>query len=159
LAADDELGYVYAADESQAVRKYYADPDLKKNEQIVTFGTGDGFQGDREGIGIYKCMDGTGYLLVSSQGNKSVKIYRREGEKGNPHKHLLLTTVFTTGAEETDGLEVTSLPAGPIFPKGFLAKHNSKGRNFVLYAWEEVAQNFLKICVDANGEALSNRAK
>jgi 3-phytase len=146
LVADDELGYVYAADETKAVRKYYADPDLNKNEQIVAFATRDGFKGDREGIGIYKCDDGTGYILISSQDNKSVKIYHREGEKEDPHRHNLLATVVTNGAKNTDGLEVTSQSAGPTFPKGFLVKHNSKSRNFVLYAWEDIAGNELKIC-------------
>jgi len=146
LAADDELGYVYASDETKAVRKYYADPDLNQNEQIVAFATRDGFKGDREGIGIYKCDDNTGYLLISSQDNKSVKIYRREGEKANPQQHDLLATVLTNGSKDTDGLEVTNQPAGPKFPKGFLAKHNSKGLNFVLYAWEDIAGDDLRIC-------------
>jgi 3-phytase len=146
LAADDELGYVYASDEAEAVRKYYADPELNKNEQIIAFAKRDGIKGDREGIGIYKCDDGTGYILISSQGNQSVKIYRREGEKDNPHQHDLLATVVTNGAKSTDGLEVTSRPAGPKFPKGFLAKHHSDGRNFSFYAWEDIAGKSLRVC-------------
>jgi len=121
------------------VRKYYADPDLNKNEQIVAFAT-------RDGIGIYKCDGNTGYLLISSQDNKSVKIYRREGEQTNPHQHDLLATILTNGSKDTDGLDVTNLPAGPKFPKGFLAKHDSKGLNFVLYAWEDIAGDELRIC-------------
>jgi 3-phytase len=152
LVADDELGYVYASDESKAVRKYYANPDWEDHGQIVAFAKGDGIDEDREGLGLYKCADGTGYLLVSSQGSSTVKVYRREGEPDDPHKHVLIATIDTRGSSETDGLEVTSLAAGPIFPNGFLAKHNSKGRNFALYAWEDIAQSGLKICTQNKGE-------
>jgi len=156
LVADDELGYVYASDESKAVRKYYADPEMKNDDQITAFATGDGFKGDREGIGIYKCSDGAGYLIISSQDNKSVKIYRREGEKDNPHQHDLVTTVMTSGSNETDGLEVTSSAAGPTFPNGLLAKHNSKGKNFAFYAWEEIAEGKLTICKDGKKSSATN---
>lgn len=145
LVADDELGYVYAADEHRAVRKYYADPDLHHNEQIVAFATDDGITGDREGLALYKLTDGTGYLLLSSQGDNTLKVYRREGDAGNPHKHGLVTTIKTKGSIETDGLEVTSQSAPPNFSQGLLVKHNSPGRNFIFYGWEDVAQTHLKI--------------
>jgi 3-phytase len=80
LVADDELGYVYASDEPNAVRKYYADPDRGNNDQIVAFATGDGIAGDREGLAIYRCPGGTGYLLLSDQNGTDVKVYRREGD-------------------------------------------------------------------------------
>ncbi|MDZ7289281.1 MAG: phytase [candidate division KSB1 bacterium] len=146
LVADDELGYVYASDEPNAVRKYYADPDRGNNDQIVAFATGDGISGDREGLAIYKCAGGTGYLLVSSQGNTTVKVYRREGEVGNPHKHTLVTTIKTNGSSNTDGLDVTNRPTSEKFPKGFLVTHNSSGNQFNLYPWEMIAQTFLTIC-------------
>jgi len=146
LVADDELGYVYASDETKAIRKYYADPDFGNNDQIVAFATGDGISGDREGLGLYQCANGTGYLLLSNQSGTNVKVYRREGESGNPHQHTLLTTIKTNGSNETDGLDVTNRPTSSQFPKGFLITHNSPGKQFKLYAWEEIAQNFLAIC-------------
>ena len=138
MAADDELGFLYASDEEHAVFKYHAAPDAPA-EPICTFATGDGIKGDREGIAIYKCPDGTGYLLLSSQGNSTVKVYRREGD------NEFLGTVDTLGSHRTDGLDVTPCPAGPQFPKGFLVCHNSRGKNFVLYAWEDVAGSALKV--------------
>ncbi len=149
LVADDELGYVYASDEPHAIRKFYADPARGDNNQIVAFATGDGISGDREGLGIYKCPGGTGYLVASCQGNSTVKIYRREGEAGDPHKHKLLTTIRTKGSKSTDGLDITNLPTSATFPKGFLVKHNAPGRQFVLYAWEDIAQTYLSICPES----------
>jgi hypothetical protein len=149
LVADDELGYIYASDENHAIRKYYADRDLGKDDQIVAFATGDGISGDREGLAIYKCADNTGYLLLSNQSGTDVKVYRREGEKGDPHQHTLLTTIKTTGSSQTDGLDVTNRPASSQFSKGFLITHHAPGSQFKLYAWEDIAQTYLSICPGA----------
>ncbi len=146
LTTDDKLGYIYACEEPAAVRKFYADPDLGHDQQIVAFATGDGISGDREGVAVYGCVDGTGYILVSSQGNTTVKVYRREGDNGNPHKHALLTTIKTNGSSGTDGLDVTNRPTSPQFPKGFLITHNSPGKQFKLYAWEDIAKDYMTIC-------------
>jgi 3-phytase len=89
-------------------------------------------------MAIYDCGGGKGWILLSSQGDGTVKVYRREGEPGNPHKHVLVATLHTEGSSSTDGLDVTSRPAVG-FPNGFLAKHDSSGRNFVLYSWSDVA--------------------
>ncbi len=145
IVADDELGYVYISEEDCCIHKFYADPDMG-NQQLAEFAHTDGIEPDREGLGIYACQDGGGYLLLSSQGNRRVKVYRREGDPGNPHSHTLVTTIYTADATSTDGLDVTSRPAGSIFPHGLLAKHHSSGKNFRLYAWEEIAQNYLTVC-------------
>jgi 3-phytase len=150
LVADDGFGYLYAAEEDFGVHKFYADPS-RGDMRLALFATGDGITGEREGIAIYKCNDGTGYLLLSSQGDTAVKVYPREGAPGNPHQHNLITTIKTNGAVETDGLEVTSLPTSVDFPYGFLVSHNSIGRNFRLYAWEDIAQTYLKKCLGSIG--------
>ena len=151
LVADDELGYLYTSDERKAVRKYHADPDSGDDSSIAAFALkADGIRGDREGLAMYKCADGTGYLLLSSQGSGTVKVYRREGEPGEPHQHPLLATIVTTGSSKTDGLDMTSAAAGTNFPSGFIIKHNAPKKNFALYSWEDAAQSFLKTCVDGD---------
>ena len=138
MVADDELGFLYACDEDYAVLKFHADP--KRGDGLAgRFATGDGIQGDREGIAIYKCTDRTGYIVLSSQYDGTVKIYEREA--GN----RFLKTVHTLGSSLTDGLDVTSCAAGPRFPCGFLACHDHAGKQFVLYAWQDVAGTDLKV--------------
>ncbi len=84
LAVDNELGYVYYSDEMAGVHKYHADPDAPgANEELAFFGT-DGFAQDHEGISIYKIDDGTGYILVSDQQANAFRIFKREGEPGDP---------------------------------------------------------------------------
>jgi len=156
LVADDELGYVYASDETYAIRKFYADPARGNDDQIIAFGFGDGITGDREGLAIYQCPNGMGYLLASNQSGTNVKVYRREGEGGDPHKHTLVTTIKTNGSSSTDGLDVTNRPSSAQFPKGFLVTHNAPGKQFKLYAWEEIAQTYLSICPGTTTEATEN---
>ena len=81
LVVDDELGWVYASDEKKAVRKYTADPDAGNSGQLAAFALDDGITGDREGLAIYDCGGGKGWILLSNQHEGNVKVYRREGER------------------------------------------------------------------------------
>jgi 3-phytase len=140
VAVDDLLGYVYYADEGDGIHKYSADPDAPDaNRELAHFGT-TGFAGDREGIAIYQRNGETGYIVCTDQvaGNSEYHVYRREGAPGRPHDHSELVKIVSGGADATDGIEIES--AGlPGFPKGLLVAMNSKGRNFLVYRWEDVA--------------------
>jgi 3-phytase len=141
VAVDDPLGYVYYADEGDGIHKYHADPDHPRaSQELAHFGR-EGFRADREGIAIYERQDGTGYILCTDQiaGNSEYHVYRREGEPGRPHDHSKLLKVVRGGADATDGLEVTARALGPKFPAGLVVAMNSKGRNFLLYRWEDFA--------------------
>jgi 3-phytase len=152
LVADDELSYVYAADEEAAVRKYHADPAHGNDRMLAAFALADGIEGDREGLALYRCDEKTGYLLLSSQKGKrysSLKVYRREGEPGNPHEHKLLATLDTVGSEETDGLEVTPHGVHEQFPHGLIVKHDSPSRGFKIYSWTDFMLGMPRICAGA----------
>ncbi len=149
--ADDELGFLYTAEEGKGIHKYYADPD-KSGDPISLFALDDGITSDREGLALYKCADGTGYLLLSDQGDSgmkvpsSVKIYERQGD------NKFVKTVFTTDSrgrgdqQETDGLDVTSVSLPPLFPQGFVITHDGFHSAFNLYKWEDFAQDDLATC-------------
>lgn len=141
VAVDDELGYVYYADEGDGIHKYHADPDhLEAARELAHFGK-EGFQGDREGIAIYALPRGRGYIVCTDQlpGNAKYHVYRREGAPGRPHDHSELVKVFYGGADETDGIEITSAPLGPAFPHGLMVAMNSGPKNFLIYRWEDIA--------------------
>lgn len=149
LLVDDELGYVYAADEEAAVRKYHVDPEHSNAAALAVFALDDGIKGDREGLALYRCDERSGYILLSSQKGKdysSIKIYRREGEPGNPHVHKLLATLDTIGSEDTDGLEVTPQGVDERFPHGMIVKHDSPGRQFKMYSWQDFMLSLPEIC-------------
>jgi hypothetical protein len=113
---------------------------------LAFFARDDGIINNRSGLALYACGDSTGYLLVSNPGSQSIKVYRREGDDGNPHRHGLVTTIKNAQGGFGTGLDVTSVAIDPPFPNGFLIWQNKSANQFQLYAWEDIAQNFLKIC-------------
>jgi 3-phytase len=141
VAVDDELGYVYYADEVAGIHKWLADPDAPgADRELALFATA-GYRQDREGIGIYALPDGKGYIVSVDQlpGESVFHVYKREGEPGRPHDHSTVLLSFTGGADGTDGLEVTSASLGAGFPDGLWVAMNSGQRNFLLYRWQDVA--------------------
>jgi 3-phytase len=141
IAVDNELGYIYYADEQAGVRQYFADPG-KGNEELALFCTS-GFAEDQEGISIYKLTDSTGYILISDQGANRFQVFRREGEPGKPYAHAWLKTVQVT-ATQSDGSETVSVPLNDHFKHGlFVTMSNNK--TFHLYRWEDIAGKDLQV--------------
>jgi 3-phytase len=142
VAVDNELGYVYYSDETAGVHKYLADPDAPNSDVELAFFGNDGFAGDQEGISIYKINDGTGYILVSDQQANTFRVYRREGEQGDPQNHQLIKVVKVS-TNESDGSDVTNVPVDDRFPSGLLVAM-SDDRTFHYYSWDDFAGDDLK---------------
>ncbi len=141
---DDEAGYLYISEEDTCIHKFFADPD-RPGDEISTFAYDDGIKSDREGLALYKCSDGKGYLLLSSQGNATIKIYERQGD------NKFLGTVDPVDSQgrtrmETDGVDATSTSILPQFPEGFMVLHSDPRAKFEIYDWRDVAGNLLKSC-------------
>jgi 3-phytase len=138
VVVDDELGYVYYADERHGIHKWHADPDHPDAAtELAVFGTS-GYQRDREGLALYIQPGGAGFLVSTDQipGGSVFKFYPRAGTAGAPHNHVVVHEVRTT-VDETDGIEVTSSPL-PGFPEGILVAMNSGPRNFALIEWSRL---------------------
>ena len=141
VAVDDELGYVYYADEDHGIHKWHADPDAPgADRELALFGV-TGYKADREGIGIYSRPNGKGYIVSVDQlaVDSIFHVYLRDGEPGRPHDHTRLVASFQGGADETDGLDVASVALGPDFPDGMMVAMNSASRNFLMYRWRDIA--------------------
>lgn len=139
VVVDDELGFVYYADEQFGIHKWHADPDHPAAAAELAVLGRTGYHGDREGLALYRRSDGSGYLVSSDQvaGGTRLMLYSRAGGPGGPHDQPL-QHIIATGADETDGLDVWA-GALPNFPSGLLVMMNSAPRNFLLYAWADVA--------------------
>jgi 3-phytase len=140
VAVDDDLGYVYYADEGDGIHKWHADPDAPAaGSELAHFGR-EGFVGDREGIGIYTRPDGTGYIICTDQiaGSTRYLVYRRQGEPWRPHDHSRVLAILHSEADSTDGIEVSSRPLGPTLPEGALVAMNSAPQNFLVFDWRYV---------------------
>src|SRR3546814_5500042 len=99
-------------------------------------------------MAIYKQDDGKGYLVVSSQGNDSYALFRREGDSAYVGSFRIGADIAAgiDGVSETDGLDVTSRAAGPGFPRGLMVVQDGRNvsppenQNFKLVPWERIAE-------------------
>lgn len=135
--ADDELGHLYIGEEIAGIWKFGAEPDAAdKGALMDKAGNGGNLVADVEGLAIAYGKDGKGYLFASSQGNHSYVVYRREGNNEYVKTFKVVTGGGMDGAEETDGIDVTTASLGAAFPQGvFIAQDgfNDKGnQNFKL---------------------------
>lgn len=133
---DDQLGHFYVSEEAVGIWKYGAEPEAGATRtQVAKVGDGNLFA-DVEGLAIAYGPNGTGYLMVSSQGNHSFVVYRREGNNEFVKKFRIADSDQVDGAEETDGIDVTTANLGPAFPNGvFVAQdgfNNNGNQNFKL---------------------------
>lgn len=136
VCVDDALGFVYYSDERVGTRKYWADPDRPDADRELAFFNRQGTKGDHEGIALWTAPHGRGYLVCTDQikGNSVYRIFRRNGF----NEYL---GAFRGGADETDGIEVTSMPLGPKFPKGLFVAMNSGPKNFLVFDWRDIARH------------------
>lgn len=81
---------------------------------------GDTLVADVEGLAIYHAGPGTGYLLVSSQGDDTYHAY----DLRDPRRRIASFQIRGTG--ETDGHEVTNVRLGSAFPHGLFVTQNGK---------------------------------
>jgi 3-phytase len=143
--ADDELRYVYVSEEQSALWRYGAEPDSGKVRSLVdTAGASGHLVADIEGLGLYYSSDGGGYLIVSSQGESTYAVYRRDGTNPFLGTFRIVDAAGVDGTQETDGLEVSNVRLGPAFPNGMLVVHDHRNAggtasNYKFVRWEDVA--------------------
>lgn len=119
LVADDENANLYAANEGLGIYKYDADPDNGNPIGDLIAPTGvNGLLPDVEGITLYYAANGEGYLIASSQGSDDFRVYNRK------EPHNFITAFAVNGANNTDGIDITNVSMGSIFPEGMFAAHS-----------------------------------
>jgi 3-phytase len=141
--ADDELGHLYVGEEATGVWKFGAEPDAGDAKTLVDkAGSGGHLVADVEGIAIAYGKDGKGYLVVSSQGNATFVVYRREGNNEYVKTFAVGAGNGIDDVSETDGIEITTANLGGDFAQGvFVAQdgYNDKGnQNFKLVPWHRI---------------------
>jgi 3-phytase len=145
--ADPELGYFYVSEERYGIWKFGAEPGDGDRRTLVAHIGEHGLLPDVEGLALYCASGGTGYLIASSQGSDTFKLYAREGD--NPYVLTVDPGADSIGdVEHTDGIAVTNRPTSARFPHGlFVAQdgHNEPRQNFKFYAWEDIAGSRLRV--------------
>jgi myo-inositol-hexaphosphate 3-phosphohydrolase len=163
LVADRELGVLYVAmEEETGILKFDAEPDGGNAYTVVAPIEAPYFSPDIEGLTIYYGPEGTGYLLVSSQGDSTVVVLERSGANaylgsfviGDRRSHRR----EIDQVNESDGMAVLNLPLGPLYPAGLLVLQDgandpqvvvedeeeleNSSTNFKFVPWQNVAKAF-----------------
>lgn len=145
IVADDVLGFVYIGEEEKGLWKFPAEPDQPAEGKLVSVIGPDQpiRKPDLEGVTIYYSTEETGYIICSSQGMNEYVVLKREGENEHVCTFRIVDGETIDGAQETDGLDVTSAPLGPRFPKGiFVVQDGMNGeskQNFKVVPWQRIA--------------------
>jgi 3-phytase len=101
-----------------------------------------------EGVGLYDLGGGRGYLIVSSQGNNSYAVYRREGDNAYLGSFSVIADPAKgiDGISETDGLDVSSANLGVGFEHGAMIAQDGRNmlpvenQNFKFVPWSTIAR-------------------
>ncbi len=141
---DDETGVLYIGEESRGIWKAsYAGGEFSTPQLVDETGGDSGVAADVEGLAIYRAADGRKLLVASSQGNDSFALYDMAND-GFLGRFKIISGADIDGAEETDGIEATSVPLGPDFPLGVLVVQDGHNRprgqrqNFKIIDWRDI---------------------
>jgi 3-phytase len=146
--ADDETGALYVAEEDTALWKLGAEPATgSARKAVVRVVDNPALKDDLEGVGLYAQAGGKGYLVVSSQGNNSYALFRREGDNAYVGSFAVIADGATgiDGISETDGLDVTSASLGAGLEGGAFVAQDGRNvsppenQNFKLVPWSAIA--------------------
>jgi 3-phytase len=135
MVADDEKSLIYMGEEDHAIWKIGAEPTdpipTAQDGQVIKTGQ-NGLAADIEGLTIYHTSNGGGYLIASSQGNSTFKVYDK-------NTLAYLKTFKVANASSTDGIDVSSSNLGGNFTQGIFLAH-SGGAAIRGVKWSAIAQ-------------------
>jgi 3-phytase len=146
--ADDATGVLYVAEEDVGLWRVGAEPDAAATPvSVTTVAANAELKDDLEGIGLYDLGDGRGYLVLSSQGNNTYAVFRREGNNDYVGSFAVLADAAAgiDGISETDGLEVLSANLGSAYAGGIFVAQDGRNiapqenQNFKLVPWSAIA--------------------
>ncbi|HRP71463.1 MAG TPA: phytase [Luteimonas sp.] len=147
--ADDETGILYVGEEDVALWKLSAEPDGGDDKTVVErIADNPAVKDDFEGVGLYDLGEGRGYIIVSSQGNDTYAVYRREAEQEYLGSFAVVADPARgiDGISETDGLDVSSANLGPGLEYGAMVAQDGRNvlpaenQNYKIVSWKAIAE-------------------
>jgi myo-inositol-hexaphosphate 3-phosphohydrolase len=122
MVVDVETDTLYVGQENYGVWKFAASPSGSSDPVLVDViqPEGEVLQPDVEGLTIYYGPDGSGYLLVSSQGDNTFAVYERGGSNSYLGSFQVGSGDAADGAQESDGAMVLNVALGDRVPNGVL---------------------------------------
>ena len=145
---DDHTGIAYIGEEEHGIWKMPARAGGFEDKTLLDSVESDRLTADVEGLDIYRTGEGGAILVASSQGDYTFAFYDlNDGDRYLGSVRIADSPVSDIdGAEETDGLAVSSVNLGPGFEQGLLVVQDGfnhipdENQNFKLVSWSSVAQ-------------------
>jgi myo-inositol-hexaphosphate 3-phosphohydrolase len=134
MVVDVATGTLYVGQENFGVWKFEASPTGGSEPVLMDIIRPEGnvLEPDVEGLTIYYGPDGSGYLLVSSQGDNTFAVYERDGNNAYLGSFQVGTGALEDGAQESDGAMVLNVPLGARFPNGILIVQDGNNQPAVM---------------------------
>lgn len=144
---DDILGYFYLSEEKVGIWKFPAEPNSSEEGYLIDTIANGLLTADIEGLTIYYANETEGYLLVSNQGSSHFIVYDRAGNNPFLGRFRIIANdeLKIDKVNDTDGIDVVSLPLGSAFPHGLFVTQDGdnaepdENQNFKLVPWEQIA--------------------
>lgn len=144
--ADDASGLLYVGEEAAGFYRVAAAPDAPANPVLVDAVGSGRLVADVEGIALYARPDGSGFLVVSSQGDSAFAVYRRQPPNDYVGRFRVVAnpTAGVDGVSETDGLDITSAALPEPYGRGLVVVQDgmntepAANQNFKLIPWSAV---------------------
>jgi 3-phytase len=145
-AADDATGMLYIGEENRGIWSLpVADSGHARDVMLsLDVVTSPYLRADIEGMDIWR-RNGEAYLVVSSQGNHSYAVYDLgDNRYAGSFRITDAADGLVDGTQETDGLTVSAVAFGDLYPQGLLVvqdgfnKLPDDNQNFKLVSWQDV---------------------
>jgi 3-phytase len=142
---DDAAGVLYIGEELVGVWRYPLDPAAGDERVAVDLVEDGRLVADVEGLALIAREDGTGYLLVSSQGNSTFAVYERGGDNAYVGSFRIVDGEGIDAVSGTDGIDarLAGLPApfdgGLFVAQDDLNRQPDDNQNFKLVRWADIA--------------------
>jgi 3-phytase len=120
MVASDKNATLYFGIEEEGIFKIPADPDKETvfYKLAESDSTNSNIVYDIEGLSLFN-YNNSEYLIASSQGNYSYALFKI-GKSESYITSFIIGNSDVDGVEETDGLDITTMPLNSQFPEGIL---------------------------------------
>lgn len=168
IVVDRERGYLYVAMEKEAgVLKFSAEPGGGDSYTVIQAIGAAYLQPGIKGLTLYYGPDGSGYLLLSSQGDSTYAVFERSGNNAYLGSFIIAGNGTIDQANGSGGAGVINMALGANYPNGLLVVQDStndpqsvvenrgelenNSTNFKFVPWESVANAFsTPLLIDAS---------
>ncbi len=148
MLADPVNNALYVAEEDAAVWRFELDPASAAEPVAIERARPKGrFTPDAEGLACVRTGEHSGYLIVSSQGDGTFLVYRRE----KPNEYVGAFRIGNSaegvdGVSRCDGVDAVAAGLGSAFAHGLFVCQDGENpganQNFKLVPWERIARAF-----------------